>query len=184
VGLNHVGPISLTALNCLVNDGWFLGTTKKIGLRIYQNSHSPAGVDPLAAEAIAIASSAGFSIGGYMEICRGINATSQINSVGALVNSLVTYDIATFGKGPRVWVKVEPSVNSECDWAGYSHTDNCNFLTEIINAIQSIPSVTAGVTSTAKIWNDFFGTSCDTMVNSGALVSYAHYNRNGPISST
>jgi len=51
-------------------------------IRAYQHS-SPAGIDPNAIQTIRNAGAAGYFISLYVELCRGINATSQIN----LVNS-------------------------------------------------------------------------------------------------
>jgi len=56
-----------------------------------------------------------------------------------VISQLAAIDILQ-GKNSRVWFKVEPSVNPDCDWVGYSHTDNCNFLIEAINAIKRLPS--------------------------------------------
>ena len=181
VAATHVGPLSITALNCLLSDG--IISQAKFGFRIYQNSHSPAGVDPLAAQAIANANAAGFFLAPNIEICRGINATSQINSLNSVISQIVAID-ALQGKKARVWLKVEPSVNPECDWAGYSHTDNCNFLIEAINAIKRLPSTAIGVISTGTIWKAFFGSTCDSVGTSGALLSYAIYGTDGHVSST
>jgi hypothetical protein len=45
-----------------VSDGIVTGSLSKIAIRIYQNSHSPAGVDPLASQAIANAGAAGYYV--------------------------------------------------------------------------------------------------------------------------
>jgi hypothetical protein len=86
-----------------VSDGVVTGVLDRIIVRIYQNSHSPAGVDPQAASAIANAHSAGYYIGSSIEICRGINATSQINSLSSVISSAAVID-AGFGKKARVWI--------------------------------------------------------------------------------
>jgi len=64
--ITHVGPLSITALNCLKSDGIITGVFSRMGVRIYQNSHSPAGVDPLAAGAIAKAGAAGYLVASYV----------------------------------------------------------------------------------------------------------------------
>jgi len=182
VTVAHVGPLSATALHCLLSDG--IITQNKFGLRISQNSHSPTGVDPLAAQSIANAVAAGFYVGPYVELCRGVNATNQINSLVPLISQIVPLDAAILHKSARVWLKVEPSVNPDCNWAAYSHTDNCNFLKEVINAVNSIPSTAVGVESTANIWKSFFGSTCDSIGTSGVLLSYALYGTDGHVTST
>jgi hypothetical protein len=182
VSIAHVGPLSGTTLNCLLSDG--IITQTKLGLRIYQNSHAPAGIDPLAAQGIANAAAAGFYVAPYIELCRGLNATNQINSLTDIISQIVPIDAATLHKSARVWLKVEPSVNPDCDWAGYSHTDNCNFLIEAINAVNNLPSTAVGVDSTANIWKAFFGSTCDSIGTSGPLLSYARYGTDGHVTST
>jgi len=102
----------------------------------------------------------------YVELCRGINATSQINLVHSKISSF--YPIYF------VWMKVEPSSNPECSWEGYSQSDNCNFLKEAAQAINTRNS--PGVFSTARIWKQFFGSSCDTFATDiGALNIWSNY---------
>jgi len=55
------------------------GQGRYVIVRIYQNSHSPAGIDPNGLQTLTNAFAAGYMGDMDMEICRGINATSQIN---------------------------------------------------------------------------------------------------------
>ena len=86
---------------------------------------------------------------------------------------------------PLVFIKVEPRSNPECSWAGYSPLDNCNFLKEATNAVWHLGSYTPAIFSTAPIWEQFFGSSCDTFAaDTGALLSHASYNSTGQVTST
>ena len=92
-----------------------------------------------------------------------------------------TYDYTIF-------IKVEPSSNPDCSWEGYSQSDNCNFLTEAANAVTNLgdgASWYPTIFTTAPIWNQFFGSSCDTFkADTGALISYANYDNTGNVVST
>ena len=83
-------------------------------------------------------------------------------------------------------IKVEPSSNPECSWEGYNSSDNCNFLKEAVNAARSMSRyVIRTVFSTARIWKQFFGNSCDTFAaDIGVMVSYANYDNTGHVNST
>ena len=86
-------------------------------------------------------------------------------------------------------IKVEPSSNPECSWEGYNSSDNCNFLKEAVNAARSMWSMSIDVIrtvfSTARIWKQFFGNSCDTFAaDTVVMVSYANYDNTGHVNST
>jgi len=101
--------------------------------------------------------------------------------LSSVISQLIAVDGA-IGKKPKVWIKVEPSVNPECDWAGYSHTDNCNFLIETINAINSNPLTSPGIMTTANIWKAFFGSTCDSIgTTPGTFLQYAIYGTDGKV---
>jgi len=81
-------------------------------------------------------------------------------------------------------MKVEPSSNPDCSWEGYSQSDNCNFLTEAANAVKNIDFFSA-IFTTAPIWQQFFGSSCDTFAaDTGAYLWYANYNNTGNVNPT
>ena len=86
--------------------------------------------------------------------------------------------------GYDIFIKVEPSSNPDCSWEGYSQLDNCNFLKEAVNAIWNIEGpvgfIMAGVFTTARIWKQFFGSSCDTFAtDADAFLWYAQYDSTG-----
>jgi len=162
VGFGIVGPLTTSAFTCLQSN--VPNSNKYAVIRAYQNSHSPAGIDPNALQTLANAYAAGFSADLYVEICRGINATSQIN----LVNTNVLTPLINKKKNRfngRFVIKVVLSSNPDCSWAGYSHSNNCNFLKEAVKAAGSLGSWFPTVFSTASIWAQFFGSSCDTFAS-------------------
>jgi len=78
-GFAIVGPVSTSTFICLHST---LPNFRQYAvIRAYQNSHSPAGIDPYALQTIKNANFSEFISDIYIEICRGINATSQINLV-------------------------------------------------------------------------------------------------------
>jgi len=68
------GPFTPSAFTCLARSIPY--TVHNVIIRAYQNSQSPAGIDPYALQTLANAFTAGFSADLSMEICRGFNAIS------------------------------------------------------------------------------------------------------------
>ena len=64
----------------------------------------------------------------YMFPCRGKSASDQVSS---LVSSLGS---ANYG---QIWIDVETNPSSGCSWASYSGTSNCQYVTDLVNAIKS-----------------------------------------------
>jgi len=80
-------------------------------------------------------------------------------------------------------LKVQPSINPDCSWESYSQSDNCNFLTEAINAVKHLYSFPT-IFSTARIWEQFFGSSCDNFAtDSWITLWYANYDSTGHVTS-
>ena len=178
-----VGPFLTSAFTCLYQSLPSDGEPYAI-IRAYQNSHSPPGIDPNALQTLTNAYAAGFTADFYVEICRGINATSQIN----LVNTELFTPLNSNPKSSfyfMFFIKVVPSSNPECSWESYSYSDNCNFLRETINAVVSVAGAAPNIFSTAQIWAKFFGNSCNSLgAETGASVSYASYDASGHVTST
>jgi len=109
-----------------------------------------------------------------MEICRGINATTQVTEIANGLNaSQILY----------LFIKVEPNDTPNCSWKGYNQTDNCDFLTEAITAIHNI-HILGQVFSTATIWESFFGNTCNSIASIAPYLWYAHYNSSGQVDPT
>ena len=81
-------------------------------------------------------------------------------------------------------LKVQPSINLDCSWESYLPSDNCYFLVEAINAVINIGFLPT-IFSTARIWEQFFGSSCDIPgVFPFATLWYANYDNTGQVTST
>ena len=130
-------------------------------------------MDTNALQAIINSKAAGLSVDVYVVICRNSDAGSQIDAVfSAIDSSLFDY----------VWIKVEPNTTPGCSWSGYPELENCAFLAATVGQAQSYGK-TVGVFSTANIWKQFFGSSCDIGV-SGIPLWYADYTTTGHVDST
>jgi len=181
ISFGVVGPFTASAFRCLASSVPHV-TIPYVTIRAYQNSHSPPGIDPNALQTITNAFVAGFYTGIYMEICRGINATSQIN----LVNSEIMTPMVTL---PSAWpnhqvvIKVVPSVNPDCSWEVYAQQDNCNYLTEAVKAVKNL-RWTPIIFTTYNLWNKYFGATCaDFSQSTGAQLFYAIYDATGKVNS-
>jgi hypothetical protein len=74
IGVSVVGPLSYTAFSCLKDQGFIFFT-----VRIYKVSGTP-GVDPSAVQTLINANAAGpFMTFAYMEVCRGADASAQVD---------------------------------------------------------------------------------------------------------
>jgi len=136
VGYGIVGPFTTNAFPCLADSG--LGNSIFYSIiRVYQNSQSPSGIDQNALQTLTNSFVAEYASDIYVEICRGINATSQINLVNdQIITPLLTNPEANFGS--ILYIKVEPSINPDCSWEGYNPSDNCNYLKEATMAVLNL----------------------------------------------
>jgi len=180
IGFAVVGPLTASAFTCLQSS--MSGLVPYAIIRVYQNSHSLPGIDMYAIQTIANAYTAGYSSDVYMEICRGIDSASQIN----LVNTeILTPMFDSFHSDWFVYIKVEPSVNPDCSWENYSQLDNCNYLKEAVSNVRNLVDWSAAVFSTAPVWAQFFGSSCDTFAaDTHPSLWYADYNIKGNVNSS
>jgi len=110
--LEVVGPITHPAFTCLLGsvDNQLVN---KVSIRGYQNSRLPAGIDPNALSTLTNALNAQYYTYIYLDVCRGENATAQINLVNrTLITPLSNYT----GLSEYLIIKIQPSVNSYCTW--------------------------------------------------------------------
>jgi hypothetical protein len=80
-------------------------------------------------------------------------------------------------------LKAVPNSHVGCSWTGYNYTDNCNFLTSALTVITQ-NGKDAGVFTTPYIWNEFFGSACNSIGSAGFDLWYAHYLQTGHVNST
>jgi hypothetical protein len=127
VGFAIVGPLTATAISCLSNYDLPGQYNSWLVVRIYQISSKTPGVDPAATQTLQNANGVAaptttanfFMVDSYMEICRGTNATVQVNAaIYGTPSNLYN----------KVYVKVEPNNVPGCKWTVHSFVDNCNYL--------------------------------------------------------
>jgi hypothetical protein len=170
-GFHIRGPLSTEGFNCLVANN--PGSKRYSVVRIYQNS-APAGIDPNAIQTLTNSIGAGFRIELSFDLCRGINATLQAQSLQTVYTNTIGVNYYS-----GVYLKVIPTTNPNCSWAGYSAASNCAFLKEAAQAIRNI-GASPVVFSTAPNWNLYFGTACNTFAtDTNFFLWYANYQANG-----
>jgi len=178
LGVAVVGPLTQTAFKCLAQNQLTGSSNLFAIIRVYQVSGTP-GIDPNAYQTLininTVTVAGGYNIHTYMEICRGTDPTSQVTAV---VNQ-ISIDLYE-----TIFIKVEPNTTPGCSWEGYNKTDNCNFLTEAINAVNSLNIGRSGVFSTAHIWESYFGNDCNSISTVTKYLWYANYNSSGQVNST
>lgn len=55
-----------------------------------------------------------------------------------------------------IWIDVEVNPSSGCSWASYSHSSNCDYVVELINAIKGYGK-TVGVYTSQYEWETVMG---------------------------
>jgi len=79
VGMAVVGPLTRVAFSCLANDLLKGVVVPFVIVRVYKVSGTP-GIDPHALLTLHnVNAVGGYAVESYMEICRGMNATAQVN---------------------------------------------------------------------------------------------------------
>jgi hypothetical protein len=167
--LSIVGPLNKVAFGCLAKQGYNWAV-----IRVYQISTSPApgAVDTNAIQTLINAAAVGIPTDAYMVICRNNDPVSQIEAV------FNTIDNNLFG---FLWIKVIPNTTPGCLWTGHTAADNCNFLESAISRAQ-IYTPLIGIFTTANIWKQLFGNSCNIWAT-GVPLFYANYQTNGRVNS-
>jgi hypothetical protein len=77
IGYGIVGPFTASAFKCLHSTS----PAPLAMIRGYQHSRHPAGIDPHALQTINNSHKAGWNAAPYLELCRGIDAASQVNLI-------------------------------------------------------------------------------------------------------
>ena len=101
----------------------------------------------------------------YMFPCRGKSASTQVNE---LINGMGS---SNYG---MIWLDIENNPSSGCSWTQASGSSNCQYVTDLVNAVKS-HGKTPGIYSSYYMWEDIMGGAG----NCGGLGSvplwYAHY---------
>ena len=83
----------------------------------------------------------------YMFPCRGKSASSQVTE---MINGLSGSNYGT------VWLDIETNPSSGCSWSSYSGSSNCEWATELANAVTS-HGKTVGIYSSWSMWESIMG---------------------------
>jgi GH25 family lysozyme M1 (1,4-beta-N-acetylmuramidase) len=74
--------------------------------------------------------------------CRGKAASTQ---VAEMMNAI---SASLYGK---VWLDIETNPSTGCSWSGHDAASNCNFMTELANAIKA-KGKNVGIYSSMYMW--------------------------------
>jgi GH25 family lysozyme M1 (1,4-beta-N-acetylmuramidase) len=143
------------SFSCVKEHGWEFMIT-----RSYHNFGTP---DPSAGQNIRNAKAAGIQYNDvYHFPCAMRDAAGQvqsdINAVGRIFGTM--------------WFDIETNPDPSCAWSG-SHTDNCNFLGEMIAAGHAA-GIRMGVYASPYMWSSIMG-GCTIGADKGLPLWYAHY---------
>jgi hypothetical protein len=113
IGFSIIGPMSPAYISCLSYYGLAGQHNSWLVIRIYQISSGTPGVDPAAtqtlqnANGVAAPTTTGnwFMVDSYMEICRGTNATVQVQAaISSTPSNLYN----------KVYIKLDPIIVPGC----------------------------------------------------------------------
>lgn len=159
-GVDISQPFSTSTFTCMKNNG--------VTFVIPRAYCSFGGPDSHAVANLQNARAAGLSTNVYMFPCRGKSGTAQVNDLFSHVSP------SLYG---TVWIDVETNPSSGCSWSGHSAASNCDFVTEIVKAIQSHGKI-AGIYASLSMWNSIMGSQHACSGLSSHPLWYAHYDKN------
>lgn len=104
----------------------------------------------------------------YMFPCVGKSASAQAAELVAAVPS------SLYG---MIWIDVETNPSSGCGWSSSDFNHNCQFMTEVVSALQS-HGVHVGIYASHYMWQTIFGASGNCAKFTSIPIWYAHYDNN------
>lgn len=122
----------------------------------------------------------------YMFPCRGQSASSQVSSLVSGLSSSLGEDQfdderelleSSYG---MIWIDVETNPSRGCGW-GSDYSANCQYVEELISAIQS-HGRKAGVYSSEYMWEQIMGSRTACTGPSKVDLWYAHYDHSASFS--
>ena len=144
---------------------------------IVRSYHSYGAIDTQAPFTIAQSNAAGFSTDTYMFPCRGKNATTQVNELVNYLESLLEtkdsssiYDYTT----GTIWLDIETNPSSGCSWTLGTPESNCDYIQELITAIESRGRA-VGIYASGYMWNQIMGNRDNCQKYAKYPLWYAHY---------
>ncbi len=100
--------------------------------------------------------------------CRGKTASSQVND---LVSRMAGQN---YGK---IWLDIETNPSSGCSWTQASSVSNCQYVTDLVNAVRSLGK-TPGIYSSYYMWETIMGSANSCSGLGDVSLWYAHYDGN------
>lgn len=101
----------------------------------------------------------------YMFPCRGKDAADQVNE---LISNLGTTNYGT------IWLDIETNPSGGCGWDQASGDDNCQYISELVQAVQNNGRV-VGIYSNYYMWESIVGDSQGCANFKDIPLWYAHY---------
>lgn len=126
---------------------------------------SYGGVDHNAVQGLRNAKAAGMITDIYMFPCRGKSAQAQVDEMFAGIDS------SLYG---MIWIDVETNPSPGCSWSGHDGNSNCQFLTDVINAIRA-KGKHLGIYASRYMWQSIFGSFSACPSVASQQLWYAHY---------
>ncbi len=126
---------------------------------------SYGGVDHNAVQSLKNARAAGLITDIYMFPCRGKSAQAQVDEMVSGIDS------SLYG---MVWIDVETNPSPGCSWSGHDANSNCQFLTDVINAIKG-KGKHLGIYASRYMWQSIFGSFSACPSVASQQLWYAHY---------
>ena len=101
----------------------------------------------------------------YMFPCRGKAAATQVSDL--------VYKMGSSNYG-QIWLDIETNPSSGCSWTQASGASNCQYVTDLVNAVKS-HGKTPGIYSSYYMWESIMGSVGACPGLGGVALWYAHY---------
>lgn len=87
-------------------------------------------------------------------------------------------DGAVYG---TVWLDVEHNPSTGCGWSTSDYTGNCNFLSDLVNALKAKGKL-VGIYGSKYQWQTIFGSASNCAKFTSLPLWYAHYDNSASFS--
>ena len=104
----------------------------------------------------------------------GVSSTSETLYTFEAGEEFLKEEVGSGKMFGQVWLDIEDNPSSGCSWYSYSTSSNCEFLQELISAVQS-HGITVGVYTSEYEWENTMGSLSACPEASSVQLWYAHY---------
>lgn len=159
-GVATTSPLTSSDILCLAKAG-----VDFVSVRAHKNDGS---VDDGALATLKMLKTVGVPADMYMDSCRGIDASSQTNDM---------LDAIPADLYSKVWVSVAKGGAAGCDWSSYPSAGNCDYLQQMIAAING-RGKPVGIFSDSSAWPAVFKstTGCSQVGDNHLWYAYNDHN--------